>query len=201
MIRECPANRSLFINREKQQTVAWCWAASTRTVMEYKNQNKAQAEPTALQCDIVRNVLSLGLGGTNCCEIQVAPDFIDAPSVCVQGGWPYWVLNKYHFSYEWVDGRFDDWETLKAEICKVGPVISVIDWSGGGSHTLVITGYSTDSDDVARVVTTYDPFTDDFQDLSFEEFVGGSTYRSNAFPRFSHNRTYVQIMPMTEGHR
>jgi hypothetical protein len=196
---QCPPSSSLIIKEEKQQTAAWCWAASTRTVMEYHNISKVKPEQTAQpQCDIVKDILGLWSGETNCCERKITPDFIDAPSTCVQGGWPQWILNKYQFSYEWVDGPFDDWEALKGEICKVGPFISVIEWIGGGKHTLIVTRYGNDSksEDLNKVVTIYDPATGDFQDLIFDEFVGGSPSRSDKLDDFSHYLHIVQIQPM-----
>jgi hypothetical protein len=102
-----------------------------------------------------------------------------------------------HHDYKVVPGALDDWDAVTGEICSAGPFILVIDWHGGGSHTLVITGYSNQDKDAERVVTTYDPFTNDFEDLSFEEFVGGSLSGPNGSHRFSHDRTYVQITPKT----
>lgn len=187
---KCPSSSYRIIDGEKQRTRAWCWAASTRMVMDH--QNKGLSKETAPQCNIVTNIIGTARGTLNCCDPNV-------PSRCIQGGWPHWVFDSYQFDFKLVHGALSDWDTVTGEICSTGPFISVIDWTEGGTHTLVITGYSTNKKGVPEAVTTYDPFTDDFQDLSFEEFVGGSTHRSNAFPRFSHNRTYVQIMPKTEG--
>jgi hypothetical protein len=184
-INRCPSNLFLAIDREQQKTEAWCWAASTRMVMKYHNAK--QNQETDSQCDMVRNILSPWLGGVNCCERQVIPDFINAPSECIQGGWPSWALEKYQFNYEWIEGALDEWEALKGELCKTGPFISVINWSGGGAHAFVVTGYR----DEEKLVTIYDPTTEDFQDFAFEEFVGKGPYR---FRRFSHDRNYVQIM-------
>lgn len=184
----CLPTLSRIIDEEKQQTAAWCWAASTRTVMEYYNGNK----PTVFQCDIVKNIFRLGK--TNCCEVKVTPDFIDAPSRCVQGGWPYWVFGKYKFDYEVVHGALD-WDDVKGEICTNGPFISVIEWSGGGKHTIVVTGYS---ERPSKVVTTYNPSTKDFEDQDFEDFKSGSLKGPHGFHRFSHDRSYVQILPETK---
>ena len=193
--KDCLLNFSRDINHEKQQTAAWCWAASSRMVMEYQNKMKVPPEPTALQCDIVRNVFSSWLGGISCCEIKISPDFINAPSACRHGGWPYWVFNKYQFNYEWVDGQFDDWEALKGEICKVGPFISVIEWSGGGRHAFIVRGYRETG--LEKVVETDDPVKEDPEELTFDEFVGNSAMEDGS-PEFSHDRTYVQISPETK---
>jgi hypothetical protein len=180
--KECPSSSYRIIDQEKQQTEFWCWAASTRMVMGH--QNKEQNKETAIQCNIVTRIIETSQGRLNCCDPNV-------PSPCKQGGWPHWVFNSYQFGFKMVPGVLDNWDAVTGEICSTGPFISVIDWRGGGSHTLVITGYSNDDKDAPKVITTYDPFTDDFQDLSFEEFVDGSD-------RFSHDRTYVQILPKTE---
>ncbi len=190
----CGPNHSLSTQRYKQQTMAWCWAASTRTVMDYKNQQNVRPPSTAQQCDIVKNVFGSSLIDTNCCEKKISPDFIDAPLACLQGGWPHWVLNNYHFEYEWVDGLFDDWDALTGEICNDHPFISVIQWRGGGKHTLIVNGYKE-----SRAVEVYDPLQDDPQDLTFDEFVGGFLKRQNEFYEFSHDRTYVQIAPKSKG--
>ncbi len=187
---KCPLNRYQLMNREKQETEAWCWAASTRLVMDFHN--KKQNEGTDLQCNIVTKTLALSQDNSKCCVG-------DIPAQCIQGGWPHWVFHSYHFDYKTVGGTLDDWDAVAGEICSTGPFISVIDWVGGGSHTLVVTGYSEDEEDATKVVTTYDPFTDDFQDLALEEFVGDSAYEDGLYG-FSHNRHYVQIAPKTKDH-
>ena len=188
---KCPARRYLIISPEAQRTEAWCWAASTRMVMDYRNKQQTKGPGTDSQCNIVTNVIGNSQGGLDCCDPNV-------PFACSQGGWPHWVFNSYQFDYRVVPGALDDWDAVTGEICSTGPFLLVIDWREGGSHTLVITGYSNEDKDSARVVTTYDPFTNDFEDLSFEEFVGGSLSGPNGIHRFSHGRTYVQIQSKTE---
>lgn len=183
---KCPSSRSLFINREKQESKAWCWAASTRVVMDFYN--KDQSKETDLQCNIVTKTLHLSQDKSKCCAGNI-------PAQCVQGGWPHWVFHSYQFDYKTVRGALDDWDAVAGEICSTGPFISVIDWSGGGAHAIVVTGYSADDKDATKIVTTYDPFIDDFQDISLEEFIGDSSAGSDAFYGFSHNRHYVQILP------
>ncbi len=202
----CQPNHSLPTHNEKQETMAWCWAASSRTVMEYRNRNGIQPE-TANQCDIVENVFGPRLSGANCCgregspDSEVSRDYIDTPWTCVRGGWPHWVLDNYQFEYEWVDGLFDDWNALKGEICSDYPFISVIEWRGGGKHTLVVNGYreSPDNSRLEQVVEIYDPNEDDPLDLTFDEFVTGSAKKQGRSYEFSHYRTYVQIVPISKG--
>ncbi len=162
--------------------------------MDYKNKQQARPETTARQCDIVKNVFGPRLGEANCCEKKLSSGFIDAPVTCLRGGWPHWVLDTYQFDYEWVDGLFDNWEALTGEICNNHPFISVIKWKGGGKHTLIVNGYKE-----SRAVELYDPLQDDPQDLTFDEFVGGSLKKQDELYEFSHDRTYVQIAPKSPG--
>jgi hypothetical protein len=195
----CQPERSLPTKKGKQQTDAWCWAASSRTVMDFNNKQQAQPEATPHQCDIVKTVYAPRLVATNCCEKKVSPDSIDAPLACLRGGWPHWVLDTYQFDYEWMNGRFDDWDTLKTEICHDHPFISVIEWNGGGKHTLVVTGYreSPANAGLQRVIEIDDPNEDGPEDLTFEEFVEGSFKREGEIYEFSHDRTYVQITSLS----
>ncbi|HMS82249.1 MAG TPA: hypothetical protein PKD12_01190 [Nitrospira sp.] len=169
--------------------------------MEFNNTLGTRPAATPRQCDIVKTVYAPRLGETNCCEKEVSSDFIDAPLVCLRGGWPHWVLDTYQFDYEWVDGRFDDWDAVKTELCHQHPFISVIAWNGGGKHTLVVHGYRESPTGVGlqRVVEIDDPNKDDDpEDLTFEEFVEGSFKRQGEFYEFSHDRTYVQIAPLAK---
>lgn len=177
--------------KERQQTPAWCWAASARMVMGYHNKSEPSSTPTDLQCDIVMNAFSSWIGGTDCCEEKVPPDSINAPPVCVQGYWPYEVFNKYNFTYKSVAGPLD-WEALTGEICAAGPFITVIKWSGGGAHTFVVKGYDQEPQ---QTVEVYDPVLKDAQDMTFDEFVGDSPREEYEFHRFAHDRNIVQILP------
>ena len=188
-------SKTLEVPREKQQTPAWCWAASTRMVMEYHN--KKQQNPTDLQCDLVRKVFDLSLVRANCCETKISSDFIDAPSECVRGGWPHQVLDYYQFSYQTVGGALD-WEALTREICTTGPFIPVIDWRGGGSHAFIVTGYippgQPGQSSRRQIVKIYNPLEKDFEYLTFDEFVGDSQGEEpDGFYGFSHNLNFVQI--------
>jgi Papain-like cysteine protease AvrRpt2 len=192
------------VAKEQQQTAAWCWAASTRMVMEYHN--KEQKKPTNIdsQCNIVMNILSNLPRSTNCCEKQEGPDFIDAPLKCRQGGWPHWVLEEYGFSYETV-GTALDWEALTGEICSTGPFISVIEWRGGGQHAFVVKGYHEPKDkdfkpsplapSPLQFVEVYDPNLDDHLDMTLDEFVGDAPKKEYEYQPFSHTLDFVQIRP------
>lgn len=195
-----PNGLTLDISREKQQTPAWCWAASTRMVMEYHNKEQ---KPTDPQCEIVKKVFGTSLERANCCETKIASDFIDAPSECVRGGWPSQALDYYQFSYQTVGGALD-WEALTREICTTGPFISVIDWNGGGKHAFIIKGYSTVAPKTRtnlpsplQIVIAFDPLDPtgkkDIQYRTFDEFVGDSPGGPDTSYGFSHNLNFVQI--------
>lgn len=200
--KSCTPNSLKGVHKELQQTAAWCWAASTRMVMEYHN--KTQRKLTDPQCDIVRKVFGLSLGRANCCETKITSDLIDAPSECVLGGWPHWILEEYGFRYETVNTAFD-WEALTGEICSIGPFISVIKWRGGGQHTFVVKGYHESTDEAVepspvaplplQFVEVYDPNLDDHLDMTLDEFVGDSPIKEYKYQLFSHTLDYVQIKP------
>lgn len=179
------------LTREPQKTLAWCWAASTRMVMEHYN--KRQGIETDSQCDIVKNTTRSLSNQASCCNATI-------PSECIRGGWPSRVFESYGFHYKKLAGALHDWDALTGEICSAGPFISVIEWDGGGKHTLVVQGYRYDSnsDKPEKVVSIYDPLTDDFQDVVFEKFIDGSLAQLTGFIQFSHYLNYVQIQPMTE---
>jgi hypothetical protein len=179
------------IAREPQETLAWCWAASTRIVMEHFN--KDHGTGTDSQCDIVNKTSRSLSSEATCCNTSI-------PAECIQGGWPSRVFDYYGFNYKKLAGALNDWGALTGEICSAGPFISVIEWNGGGKHTLVVQGYRYDSNSESpeKVVSIYDPLTDDFQDVIFDEFTGGSLPQANGFIQFSHYLNYVQIQPMTE---
>ncbi len=193
----CDPTRSMTLEvpREKQQTPAWCWAASTRMVMEYYNKKKQQ-QPTDPQCEIVRKVFGISLERANCCETKITSDFIDSPSKCVRGGWPHQVLDYYQFSYQTVGGALD-WEALTREICTTGPFIPVIDWREGGKHAFIVTGYISPGQpgqsSRRQIVKIYNPLEKDSEYLTFDEFVGDSPGGPNKSHGFSHDLNFVRI--------
>lgn len=179
------------VTREPQETLAWCWAASTRIVMEHYN--KQHGRETDSQCDIVKKSSRSLSSEASCCNTTI-------DSECIQGGWPSRVFESYGFNYKKLAGALNDWVALTGEICSSGPFISVIEWNGGGKHTFVVQGYryDTNSESSEKVVSIYDPLTNDFQDVVFDEFTEGSLARPTGFTQFSHYLNYVQIQPMTE---
>jgi hypothetical protein len=217
-----PPSFSHSINAEKQQTAAWCWAASTRMVMEYHNEK--EKKPTNLQCNTVNKIFWGRLDGTNCCQIRGTSDFVDAPTSdfidvslkCVRGGWPHWVFDAYRYKYKTV-ARALDWETLKREVSSKGPFIPVIEWREGGRHAYIVMGYSTARSNGAtnlspsqQYVRIYDPspttieknFSEgDYSDIPIEEYMGDSPETPGNHYGYFHHLDYVQISPKSEDQR
>ncbi len=188
---------SLVVSKEEQKTPAWCWAASARMVMDYHNRSEKPPQSTALQCDIVSNVLIPWTSGAICCGVQLSSDFIETPSNCIKGGWPNRVLDHYQFNYRWIDGALEDWDALKGELCSNGPFITIIEWSEGGRHALVVKGYDPELENsqLAKSVEIYDPFLEDPQGMTFAEFLGDSPRKQYGYHDFSHDLHLVQIRP------
>lgn len=187
-------SKTLDVNHQRQQTPAWCWAATSRMVMEY--QNRLTRSSTDTQCAIVKNVLGRKSGRANCCEVQVSDDWINAPANCERGEWPHVVFERYGFNYEVVERQALDWESLTNEICGNGPFIYVVDLQGGGRHAFVAKGYYTDPELKQQFVEIYDPNQGDFQDQVYDEYAGNAPNKS--YGTTPHYRDYVQISPKAE---
>lgn len=188
--RHCDRNGStLEVDREKQETSDWCWAATSRMVMTYHNGRTEQAIHD--QCKIVSTIVDSESSRVTCCPGETAA----SKTECMGGGWPSVVFERYGFDYE-VVGQALDWESLKKEICGHGPFLYVIDLRGGGRHALVVTGFNS----VEEVVQTYDPTRDDFSVKTYDEFVGDlpDTDDSTSSYGIAHYRDYVQISPKIE---
>ena len=179
-------SKTLEVPYEPQHTPAWCWAATSRMIMNYHNSLIHSSNKLDLQCKIVMNSLGHKSGGANCCERRVSPDLIDPPPICVRGEWPSVVFERYGFNYESVEEALD-WESLTNEINGNRPFLYVVDLRGGGRHALAVKGYDPKSTE-GRVVQTYDPNQADFEDQTLEEFMFGET----------HYRDYVLISPKAE---
>lgn len=179
-------SKTLEVHAEKQETPAWCWAATSRMVMKYQNRRTGSSDELDIQCKIVINSLGHKSGGANCCEPRDSSGLINPPPKCVRGEWPSVVFERYGFNYESVEEALD-WESLTKEICGNGPFLYVVDLRGGGRHALVAKGYDNNSIE-GRIVQTYDPTLEDFEDQTLEEFRFGET----------HYRDYAQISPKAE---
>ena len=177
-------SKTLKVPAEMQKTPAWCWAATSRMIMNYKKNRPA--DELHSQCKIVTNILDHKSGGANCCEQRDSSGLIDPPSNCVRGEWPSVVFEWYGFNYVSVEEALD-WDALTNEICGNGPFLYVVNLRGGGRHALVVKGYDAKSRE-GHIVQTYDPTQADFEDQTLEEFMFGET----------HYRDYAQISPKAE---
>jgi len=188
---------------EMQLTPAWCWASAAHLVMGYK---KAPME----QCKLVMKYYGLEHRGPDyCCKPRkktrygdLIIDVIDAPfNECVRTGWPGNLFDKVDFDYSPTLVALD-WEALTQEICLDNPFIYVVKWADGGLHALVVKGYHSGGDN-QPIVEVYDPMSPtavstastpllnkDFEDLTYEEYIGGKTGHE-----YTHFRDYAQIRP------
>ncbi|HEY3197299.1 MAG TPA: hypothetical protein VGJ57_04740 [Nitrospirales bacterium] len=174
-----------------QQTASWCWAASSKIVMESHN------IPIDDQCNIVMKVL----GEQLCCVKVINKDLIIPENTnCQRGGWPYKVFDMYAFDYENVDSPLD-WDALTKEICLNNPFIYVEKRSDGSKHTVIVKGYhnvgpTASNPHRQKVVEVYDPQSKNFQDFTYEEFIGDPNGDPNGQYSYSHFVDYAQIRPL-----
>ena len=182
----CNRNGSMMLDvrHERQRTPFWCWAETSRMVMEY--QNELAGSSTKTQCEIVTDSLGRKLGKANCCETQSSTDFIP-PRNCLRGEWPSVVFERYGFNYMTVAEALDE-ESLINEICGNGPFLYVVNLQGGGKHALVAEGYDASIEE-KPIVRIYDPTQDDYEDQAYDEFAGVAPDAR------IHYRDYVQISP------
>jgi len=182
-----PSPSSPVVKPSKQETGAWCWAASTQMVMEFHRKRSKQlaaafdGEPVS-QCKIVNDIYH---GGRNeCCGNKMYGDS------CSRGGWPESVLGRYNFYFLTLlppDAPLT-WDEVKAQICRYGPFVFGIEWDDGGRHSFVARGYKVDSRG-QQWVEIYDHFEDDFFWQVYEEFAGDPA------KGYEHSRDYVYIQP------
>ena len=189
----CPAaDLSRKVAAIPQLTDAWCWVASTQTVMEAH-------EASIKQCDILERVYRDELT-TNCCRNGGT-----FPGECWRNGWPGEAFNNFAFNWEWVKGPLKK-DTLAGQLCENGPFIFVLLFEGGGGHTFVVKELEyikdsrTNTGELFLWVFDHSWLTNDqnkriptdFQLWSYDAFVNGLWNGG----RFTHGLDYVQISPI-----
>jgi len=202
--------QSLSAPLELQQTSQWCWAAATRTVMNYNYQKRGSSTPIEEQCKMVNRKIGEDPASSYCCEVRQNQDLIIPPIECYVGGWPNEVLAVYNFHTKPIPMALN-WKTLTQEICLDRPFLYVR-VRCGGTHVLIVLGYSYSESppDVANPAPTnypdghlnpekewveiYDPTHKNFEFVQYDEFVGdkpgvGQTYG------YRHYSDYIQIYP------
>jgi hypothetical protein len=135
----------------KQRTAEWCWAACMQMCMVYYGR-----QYYVDQCEIRNNKYNVSVAsgermmtGINCCDYPT-------PTQCVEGGMPDFKC--YGFKSKTATFRLLDWNGIRNEIgCTKRPFCGVWEWTGGGSHMVVVCGYSSGQ----TQVKIYDPLQDD----------------------------------------
>lgn len=147
----------LPVSLHPQQTGKWCWAASGQMVMSYLGVHIAQCEQA-----------NRYFARTDCCDAR-------RPTDCVAGG--IHDFDGYGFSYDTINGALS-WTAIKEQIdTRRTPFTFGWQWTGGGGHRLVATGYQVISGQ--NWVHIYDPSLPNEgteEDLLYDDFVSGDTY-------------------------
>ena len=197
--------KSLTTPDQRQQTSAWCGAATARIVMEHHNGPLGKA--TDAQCVIISKVFDIDTNRHNCCQTHFPSEDTIIPSrddiePCVRGIWPHEAFRKYGFSYKQTPQALD-WERLTEEICLDSPFIAVTKTPDQpNSHTIVVKGYShinpspsPSTIDELQWVEIYDPLDEEFEFVSYSEFVGDPPNTSGVHGYY-HIRNYAGIVPL-----
>ncbi len=146
----CNPNKLLLeVDSHPQETGAWCWVASAQTILDYHGIGKANE-----QCDFVTQSRGDKFQGASnnarfCCQkaINVNVESRDTfKKVCQTGGWPEEVFGKSNppiSSTRTEKYHVLTWDALRHQLCEFGPFIYAVEWSHGGIHTGVVSGYHT----------------------------------------------------------
>ena len=115
--------------RQTQEQTQWCWAACAASVGNYYNESKNYT-----QCYIAYTSLKTKYGSNtpNCC---VTPASCNTPWNFVD---PLEAVNSYGSNQQ---GQID-FEIIQEQIDKGRPIGTCVEWSGGGAHFMMITGYN-----------------------------------------------------------
>ena len=121
---------------ERQEQSEWCWAAVAASIDNYFNPKSPRT-----QCKIASLVI-----GQDCCDeadCNQLETLIDA-------------LKDIHYLSRTIVGTVS-FEEIQKEINRRRPVCARIEWTGGGAHFVVISGYEV-LPSGARHVYIDDPF-------------------------------------------
>lgn len=207
-VQPLAVGHAINMKNHRQETGSWCWAGSTRTMIEFiKNEGHTDRD----QCNLVNEVfkddveaerIRTGINEIHCCLARrnESPSQIGAPeasNVCDHGLWPDAVLTQNDLTFLKVSydspSPFDDiqgWNDLTGQINQNLPYLVVVRWAGGGRHAVSIGGYST-SPDVGEFVHVYDPGQQEFYMMPFADFYNGIP------GKFAHEFDYFNIKRAT----
>ncbi len=126
--------KSLDITIPYQQQQYWCWVAVGSGIASWYDNTVYE------QCYVVTLVFTAIHPGfdTNCCD---PPGNASGPACNLESGADQ-ALNypAHHFNYDTGPGTFG-WADVVGQINEGRPFAPQIDWAGGGSHFVAITGY------------------------------------------------------------
>ena len=192
---ECHLN----LTNHQQQTGSWCWAASTRTVIEFIHPYVFPHDESNDQCDedrgIVGKVFSAevndanakraapaALNEINCCKAKrnvsmTEPGREESLRICDNTLWPSKALRVIDVNFLPVkyDPPFDygqGWEDLTGQIQRKLPYLAVFRLAGGGRHAVAVGGYLSLLVE-GEYVKVYDPGQQGFTVTLFQDFYAG----------------------------
>ena len=114
---------ALSMNTIYQEQDNWCWAACGEMVMEFKGAGNMT------QCDQASDVVN----PSNCCQDPL-------PSECNFGGIPQFL--RYGFRVDSISRALTLKETKEQIDCKESPICAIWNYLFGGSHMVVVSGYT-----------------------------------------------------------
>jgi hypothetical protein len=121
---KAPDRWSLNIPLSSQEADNWCWAASAQMAM-------VNFGTVTTQSEIVNAVDAR----TDCGQRPV-------PGACNHGGSSEPVLTKYGFTFTGSDKPLSQDDIVQQIFTLRKPIIFAWNWTGGGAHVMVVTGYA-----------------------------------------------------------
>ena len=134
------AARQLVFSEQYQQQTEWCWAASTVSISHYYDPQSPWS-----QCNLVNQQYHRG----DCCSNGAGPK-------CNQPWFPERSLKKVGNLAKHVDDKIS-LDQVADQICAARPIPIGIDWSGGGGHNPVISGFDLDLGTAPALIWIEDP--------------------------------------------
>ena len=117
----------LSVKLDPQETDEWCWAASTKMVMDY-------ISPCVLTTQCAEANHAFGL--STACQCPT-------PAVAINGAWPDQPLNQYGFTFKKSASALS-WSDVTSEIGTSGrPFIFTWGWNSGGGHAMTAVGVTS----------------------------------------------------------
>jgi hypothetical protein len=157
----------------------WCWVASAKMVMNYRKINEVDQQCFFYDVAYRDDLTEKSIG--DCCFY----DQTNAPNACLRTGWHANVFDKFRIPYKTIRGPLS-WDQVTEEICsKDRPFISVVQFVGGGKHTLVVKGYKVIPDGNIVVV---DDHVHGIRDLSYD-----CQYATSCAGHWTHYGDYISI--------